>query len=209
MSGTAGACEQGKRSVATDDETLAQRMAQGDTVAFDLLLCRYETRLYNFILRMLHDPQESRDAFQDTFLRLFQHANRFDPSRRFSTWLYTIAANVCRDRLRGRRPDVSLDAPVDAVHENLTLGQTLAVADKSPADCAATNELEDRIRHAINQLPPLQREVLVLREYEQRSFEEIAEILGCKVGTAKSRLFYALKALRVLLAPLADQGAER
>lgn len=192
------------------DEALMARVAEGDAVAFELLLGRYEHRLYNYILRLLGDAEESRDVFQEAFLKVYQNAQRFDPQRRFSTWVYTIAGNACRDRLRRRRPAASLDDPLPGGDdESRTLREAVPAAGASPAETAAEWELEDRVRAAIERLPEAQREVVVLREYEHRSCEEIAEIVGCKVGTVKSRMFYAMAALRRMLAPLADEGVGR
>lgn len=190
------------------DEFLMQRVQEGDEHAFEALLTRYEQRIYAYIQRILGDADESRDAFQETFLRVFRKSKQFDTGRKFTTWLYTIARNVCFDRIdsRNRRgPDISLEslreAGVDPTPDILPGERT---DEPDPQASAETHELEAAVRTAILQLPEAQRDVMLLKEFEHLTYVEIAEVLHCSVGTVKSRFHYAFLSLKEILAPLAE-----
>ena len=170
------------------DEALASRVAHGDETALRELLRRYERPLANFLYRHT-GGRDVEDLYQETWLRVVRHAGRFDATRRFSTWLFQIANNLCRDRWR--RLDARRRA-FDALRdETLATGRSAADPPALPADAALTRRLET--------LPERLREVLVLRYYQDQSEAEISEILGIPRGTVKSRLHAAVRAARELV----------
>lgn len=189
------------------DELLMEQVQEGDERAFEALLSRYEERIFAYICRILGDPDESRDAFQETFLRVFRKAKQFDTRRKFTTWLYTIARNVCFDRLdsKNRRgPDISLESLRDAgVDPTPDIEPDIRTTQPDPLAFAENQELEAAVREAILQLPEAQRDVMLLKEFEHLTYVEIAEVLHCSVGTVKSRFHYAFLSLKSLLSPLA------
>lgn len=182
----------------TSDEVLMVRYQRGDREAFAELLRRYERPIYNFALRYLQHPSWAEDVTQDTFLRLVQRAGEFKHESRFSTWLYTIARNLCVDQLRRQkhRRHASLDQS-DGV-DDAPAGEK--VADTKPASStervAVAHEIREQVFLAIDELPEEQREVFLLRHIGDVSFQEIAEITGVGENTVKSRMRYALERLQ-------------
>ena len=185
----------------TDEELLAE-FQQGDAGAFERLLRRHRSPLYTFFVRMLGDRARAEDLAQDTFLRIVRGAAAWEHRARFQTWLYTIARNLCVDAVRRdrfRRVE-SLDAedgeegpPIDAVPSGSA----------GPDRQAESARLRPLLQRALLALPADQREVFVLREQAGLPFKEIAELVGANENTIKSRMRYALVALRKALA---DQG---
>jgi RNA polymerase sigma-70 factor (ECF subfamily) len=185
------------------DETLMAEVGSGDDAAFNALVARYERPLLNFIYRFVGDPQLARDLYQETFLRVYRAARSYNPARRFSTWLFQIAANLCIDALRRRKVARLWELPPWAEQAPEGMGeapqvrsgwQTAAVED--PAQVVERKELSERVQEAVQALPADARLVLVLRHYQGLSYREISEVLRCPVGTVKSRLHYALQALK-------------
>jgi RNA polymerase sigma-70 factor, ECF subfamily len=156
---------------------------RGDATAFELLLQRYRQRLFGFLLRRA-SPQRTEDLFQETWLRVVRARGSFDPARRFSTWLFQIANNLCRD---GARRSV-LEAK-----EQARLQSDAAV---HGGDGGATLDTKLDARQRLARLPERLREVLVLRFFEDLGEREIAEIVGVPPGTVKSRLHAAVRVLR-------------
>jgi len=156
------------------DEELAARLAQGDQDALRELLRRYQRPLSSFIHRYT-GGRDVEDLFQETWWRVVRHSARFDAARRFSTWLFQIAVNLCRDWHRRNRP---------ATQE---LAEDLVAPDTRQRSEAAADAAQ-----LLAELPAPQREVIVLRYYHDFSEEQAAEILGCPKGTVKSRLHHAL-----------------
>ena len=176
--------------VTLSDEQLMHEVGRGSAQAFEALYGRYRRRLYNFVLRYLQDEALAEDVFQDSFLRLLQAAPRWQSRARVSTWLYRVALNRCIDLAR-RRHEGSLPA-----------GAAEAIVDPRPDPAAAlqADEALERLRREVGRLPPEQRAVLILRVYEALGEREVAAIVGCPVGTVKSRLHHALRRLRARLA---------
>ncbi|MDQ7779126.1 MAG: RNA polymerase sigma factor [Planctomycetota bacterium] len=170
------------------DEHLLAEFVVGNDYALKLLMARYQQALAGFAYRFIGSREAAEEVCLDAFVRVARHAKTFDPARKFKTWLYTIAANLCRNRLRERRRR-STELPLTAAAGAATAAQT-------PDKAAQTREIEDRVRAAVESLSAEHREVLVLRAYQGFGYDEIAAIVGCTVGTAKSRMFYALKSLR-------------
>ena len=182
------------------DETLIKRIALRDEQAFEVLVTRFEGRLFNFILRLLNDRAEAEDILQEVFLKVFNNASRFKDKYRASTWLFTITRNTCVDRLRknARHPKVSLQDKRrgDYAPDAPTIEDRLPGTGAAPDEVSAEEELLERVKGAIGRLAEPHRAVVFLKQYEELSCEEIADIMACPVGTVKSRLHYAMGKLR-------------
>jgi RNA polymerase sigma-70 factor (ECF subfamily) len=181
------------------DEELLNSVRSGDTNSLGVLVARWERPLYRFVYRMLPRQDDARDICQETFLRVLKKAHRFRQGSRFSTWLYQIALNLCRDQMRRRRrwslvlDEVrEVDDRVDRAPESSSLG-------KDPSSGVEQRERNEAVLHALRQIPAEQREVLILKEYEGLKFREIAAILDCPESTVKSRMYYGLNGLRTAL----------
>ena len=177
------------------DEALAQRAREGDTRAFEMLVNRYQARLYNYIRRMMGNAAEAEDLFQDTFMKVYNNLDRFRPEGSFRGWLYRIATNTCRDALRRRklRWAFSLDARRNP--DDVPLGERYSANSPDPAEKAAESELAERLAAAVQALSVKHRSVFLMARYDGMSYEEIAETLKIPVGTVKSRMNKAVNTL--------------
>lgn len=184
-----------------------QLFQNGDARAFEILLGRYERKIFNYCYRYVRSRELANDLTQETFLRVVKHAKRYSPKAKFTTWLYTIARNQSIDALRRakHRRHPSLDQPRRGDPEGRTLGEK--VAGQSPEGFSTTDagEIRERVEVAIGALSDEQREVFVMREFQRMPFKEIARVVGVSEGTIKSRMRYALENLRLALA---DYAAE-
>jgi RNA polymerase sigma-70 factor, ECF subfamily len=191
----------------TDEELLAA-FQQGDAGAFERLLRRHRRPLYTFLLRMLSDREKAEDLAQETFLRIVKGAAAWEPRARFQTWLYAIARNLCVDqsrRDRFRRTD-SLDAQDG--EEGRPLVETVASDAAAPDRGAESARMRPLLETALQALPAEQREVFILREQGGIPFREIAEMLRVNENTVKSRMRYAIVALRKALEAQGVEGEE-
>lgn len=189
--------------VELDDAQIAQRHLAGDARAFGALVDRYQGRLLNFVNRTIGDRERAEDLVQEVFIRVFRHLHRFDQTKKFSTWIYTIASNLAKNELRNRsrNPLVffqTIKRNWEADHRPLEFEDTTA----RPDDLYRKRFLKDAVDQCVAQLPEHHRVVFVLRELEGKSYEEIAEITGCNLGTVKSRLNRARNSFAQLIAPL-------
>ena len=185
-----------------------QRYLEGDAVAFKTLMDRHARKLYNFLIRSSGRRDLADDLLQEVFLRVVRRADSFKGQAKFTTWMYTIARNLIIDTARRERhrKTVALDAPAygDDVQGDTRLDRTPSPAptpDRGASDARFTARLES----ALEALPDEQREVFLLREVEGLKFREIAEVLNLPANTIKSRMRYALEALRVSLADYAPE----
>jgi RNA polymerase sigma-70 factor, ECF subfamily len=194
----------GPRGDATD-EMLMVRYQRGDREAFVELVRRYKTPIFNFAMRQLRQTSVAEDVTQDVFLRVVQNAAEFKHEARFTTWVYTIARNLCIDQLRKltHRRHPSLDQPAAAesddnrpLVENIAGSHPTANAERS----VIGSEVAARIITAVDALPEDQREVFLLREIANLPFKEIAVVTGVGENTVKSRMRYALDRLQEALA---------
>lgn len=167
-----------------DDRELIVCAQQGDRQAFTELVCRHQNGVVGLIYRMCGDPQQAEDAAQEAFVRVWQNLNSYKPQHAFRSWLYRIAANAALDSLRRERPSAELDS--------------LPLADSSPGpeQAAEENQRAAQIRRAIARLSEPLRIVLILREYQEFSYQEISEALDIPTGTVMSRLNAARSQLR-------------
>jgi len=189
------------------DEELVEMAQNGDRNAFTLLVKRYQDRIYNLIYRYIGNAEDAIDLTQETFIKAFVKLGEFKGNSKFYTWLYRIAVNACIDFRRRQRISIvhwddmrpnefdrlDIDEPANSID---VVGE-----DSNPEAHMLKSELRQIVREAINTLPEHLRIVLILREYEDLSYEEIASIIGCRVGTVKSRLFQAREMLKRKLSP--------
>ncbi len=185
------------------DEDLFQRYTQGEEAGFALLMERYQPRIQGFLRKRLNDEERVEDLTQDTFLRIHRARESYDPSRKFSTWIHTIANNLLKNEFRNRsrrrettfselRPETSPSgAPARPVE--------FAATGHNPEREAYRRELREAIDTAIGRMDEHHRIPFVMREVEDRTYEEIAEEIGIPVGTVKSRLNRARNSFRTLL----------
>jgi RNA polymerase sigma-70 factor (ECF subfamily) len=183
------------------DEALVARYRRGDVAAFEVLLDRHRRGVHRFLARFVGDAARAEDLTQDCWMRFIDAAPRWNPDGRFKIWLYAVARNLATDEARraSHRAHQSLDAPV----HGRPLADRVASGARAPEDAAGDAEVRPRLLRAIHDLPEEQREVFLLREYEGVSFGEIAEVTGAPVPTVKSRMRYALEALRRALQEVA------
>ena len=184
-------------------------LQNGDTDGLGVLVARWQRPLYRFVYRMLPDREEARDVCQETFLRVLRRADRFREGGRFSTWMYQIALNLCRDhRRKSRRWSRIVD---DGALDDEGAPQVADASDAPdrPEIAAERHEVQAYVQRALERIPAEQREVLVLKEFEGLKFREIAEILGCPESTVKSRMYYGLRGLKAALTRDGFDGAGR
>jgi len=179
--------------VAIDNDVA--RLRRGDVNALAELLSRYQNRLYRYLLRIVRQPAEAEDLFQQTWLRVVEKIRGFDPSRNFDAWLFTLARNLAIDHLRRTRPE-SLDEPLPNDESGATRVDWLTSSASAPFDQALERERARNVGTALTDLPVIYREVLTLRFEEEMKIEEIAEVLGAPLSTVKSRLRRSLERLR-------------
>jgi len=187
------------------DVALMLRVKQGDRAAFDLLIEKYRKPLLNVIARTIGRQTDAEDLAQDVFVRVYRAAHRYEPAAKFSTWLYTIARRVCLNYARTQalrrwfsltgEPDDAQDAPNDATNDP---PDSRAL---DPAQDLERRELQRIVAQAVAALPERLRFAVVLRRYEELSYEEIANILDCTVTAAKLRVHRANALLAHRLAP--------
>jgi RNA polymerase sigma-70 factor (ECF subfamily) len=186
---------------APSDEDLVRAVQSGDADSLGTLMARWEQPLFRFAFRLLQRTEDARDVCQETFLRILTRSERFRVGARFSTWMYQIALNLCRDQMRRRKRWrlLSFDGE-EAGPELRGRARTEEDGTANPGAALERDEQRRAILKALDTLVPEQREVLVLKEYEGLKFREIAEILGCPESTVKSRMYYGLTALKGALA---------
>jgi RNA polymerase sigma-70 factor (ECF subfamily) len=187
------------------DQALVERVQQGDKRAFDLLVKKYQHKVLTVVGRYISDHSEAQDVTQEAFIKAYRALPKFRGDSAFYTWIYRIAINTAKNYLvsRGRRPP---DSDVDVADGELfETGQRLRDVN-SPEAQLLTDEIQRTVWQALDELSEDLRAALTLREFEGLSYEEIAEILGCPVGTVRSRIFRAREAVDEKLKPLIGNG---
>jgi RNA polymerase sigma-70 factor (ECF subfamily) len=177
---------------------LVRRCQAGDTEAFDELVTRYRTRVFGMIYNMVHNEQDAWDLAQDSFVKAWKSIKRFRGRSSFYTWIYRIVMNVSIDWLRKKQVKGAGAEFDDAVQlrEIDPASKTVPKADALPYETMERTEIRARIENAIAHLSPEHRAVILMKEIEEMQYHEIAEALGCSIGTVMSRLFYARKKLQ-------------
>ncbi len=171
----------------TTDARLVEQVRRGDRDAFGVLVGRYEKKLQRVLLRLVRDSEQARDLAQESFLRVYQHLDQFDTSRRFGPWLFRVGVNLAVDWLRRRKPTVRLS---QIVRED---GSTIEVFDPDPRPQL---ELEQEVHHVLQEIPLNYRTVLILRDLEGFSCSEVAAIEGRREATIRWRLSRAREMFR-------------
>lgn len=174
------------------DEQLWQSYVEGDRSAFTTLVHRYSRELFAFLTRFVNDPGIAEDLVQETFLQVHASAATFEAGRAFRPWLFTVAANKARDRLRlkQRRPETLVGGPA---HGATDLFDLLRQVDQTPETDVSSEEATAQVRRLLAEMPDSLREILVLSYYQQTPYRDIAQTLGIPVGTVKSRVHAAVK----------------
>jgi RNA polymerase sigma-70 factor (ECF subfamily) len=182
---------------AVEDGDLIRQAARGKVEAYNLLVSRWEKRVYNYLLRLVRNREDALDLTQDVFLKAYQNLRKLDDPGRFAPWLYRIAHNEAYSMFRKKRPEMDVDEiEPERTETEITVGG-------SPV---FPIELSLAVASALDRLSPEQREAVVLKIYQGFKFEEMAEVLECPVSTVKSRLYTALELLKAQLAPVRPRG---
>ncbi len=174
----------------TDESDLIERFKKGEASAFEAVVRKYQDRIYNLCRYMLRDPQNAQDAAQDVFLKAYKALKDFRPESSLYTWIYRIAVTTCLDYRRKSRREMSRSEP---------LTEDLPSVEPLPEELYESGEIPDSIQLALQKLPEKLKAAIVLREIEEFSYEEIAEVLHTSTGTVKSRISRAREQLRHLL----------
>lgn len=181
-----------------NDSDLISRAKSGDSKSYDKLLKKYKNSVYSLVLRMVRNSQEAEDLTQEAFIKAFNSLASFNEEYAFSTWLYKIATNNCIDFFRKRKLQTySLDKPIQ--YKDSEIQHEIPDPDLNPEKSIMASERNKLIKEAINKLPEKYHRAIVLRHSEEKSYEEIAEILGLPLGTVKARIFRAREMLNKTL----------
>jgi RNA polymerase sigma-70 factor (ECF subfamily) len=182
-----------------DESRLAFLARNGDRKAFVEIVTRYQKKIMKLGFRMLNQRQEAEDVAQETFLKVYNNLARYDGKFKFSTWIYRIATNICIDRLRRRKEQMSLDIDQQDRHFESRLqeieGKT-SFTWQSPESQLILSELQDQVQRAVQQLPDKYRLAIVLRYMQELSLQEISEVLDLPVSTVKTRIHRGREVLR-------------
>jgi RNA polymerase sigma-70 factor (ECF subfamily) len=188
-----------------DDSAVVTAFLNGEERAFAVLVERYQTRLLNFIYRTIGDRDRAEDLVQEVFIRVYRHLHRFDRSKKFSTWVYTIASNLAKNELRNRsRNPLVLFQTMQGANDDEDRPLQFEDTTARPDDLYRKRHLRELVEDTVAKLPEHHRQVFVLRELEGKSYEEIAEITDCNLGTVKSRLNRARTAFAAIIEPFID-----
>lgn len=193
----------------SEEARLVKACQEGDPAAFNLLVWRWEKPLYNFVYKYVGDATLAEDLVQDTFLKVLKSIRRYTYQGSLSTWLYRIAINLCKDHLKRKR------LPMVSMHDYYTTGsgERVYVQDRVRDETARTDESlraeerEELVRRLLAGLPEEERIVILLKEYQELTFREIAEVLDVPDGTVKSRLYHGLRSMRESLERTGITGA--
>lgn len=187
-------------SVEHDDIALVRRCQKGDALAFEQLVVKYRSKVFSMIYGMVQNEQDAWDLAQEGFVKAWRSIHRFKGQASFYTWLYRIVTNVAIDSLRRKSFKKTAEFDDEIAATQVEPGsKTMPQPDPMPHQGLEREEIRHRIEHAINKLSPEHRAVIVMKEIEELQYNEIAEALGCSIGTVMSRLFYARKKLQILL----------
>ena len=187
-----------------DDALDMEALKGGDDLALNRLMARHREKLFHYLIRVLQDESEALDLAQEAFVRVYVNREKFNPRHRFSTWVYTIATNLARDRMRwlARHRNVSLEAPVG--NSDVKLADILVETDRQPGEQLQHQERVAEIKRALALLAEDLRTPLLLSEYENLSHAEIGEILGCTAKAVENRIYRARQQLREKLRHLVE-----
>ncbi len=185
------------------DHEIVARARKGSEAAYRELLGRYQRPVFSLVYRMVRDREQAEDLAQETFVKVFNNIERYDPKYKFSSWIFKIATNLTIDAIRKKEPDtVSIDGSRHASTDDEIEATRISVAsdDENPEELLEARELGNEIEKAIGGLRPEYRTAVLLRHVEGRAYEEIAEIMGVPLGTVKTYIHRARGELRESLA---------
>ena len=191
------------------DQQLVERVQRGDKAAFDLLVVKYQRKIFRLLSRLIRDTAEIEDVAQEAFVKAYRALPNFRGDSAFYTWLYRIAINTAKNYLvsQGRRAPTSTQADVEDA-ETFDDGDHLRDLN-TPDSMLVTTQIAEAVNRAIDQLPEDLRTAIVLRELEGLSYEEIAESMQCPIGTVRSRIFRAREAIALELRPILDTAKDK
>lgn len=184
-----------------DDATLVRAAQAGDTAAFEELVARHRDKIYARAFSMLRNEEEAIDLSQETWIRGWQRLKQFQGESSFSTWMTRVAINLCLDQLRKQKRQRA-ESIEEMDEESGGVERQMPVVTVNPTERLERGELRQRIDRALDQLSYEHRTVLVLHEFEEMEYKEIARTMDCSIGTVMSRLFYARRKMAALLADL-------
>ncbi|MFM1850300.1 MAG: hypothetical protein RL446_1139 [Pseudomonadota bacterium] len=193
------------------DQLLVDRVKSGDQQAFNLLVRKYERKVFRLISRLVRDPAEVEDVSQEAFIKAYRALPQFRGDSAFYTWLYRIAVNTAKNHLvaQGRRP-IPLSDTLSEDEDGESFGREDVVSDnQTPEAELLSRQIAETVNRAIEALPQDLRTAVTLREMEGLSYEEIAEAMNCPIGTVRSRIFRAREAIAQELRPLLDTPQDR
>jgi RNA polymerase sigma-70 factor (ECF subfamily) len=191
------------------DQQLVERVQRGDKAAFDLLVSKYQRKIFRLLSRLIRDPTEIEDVAQEAFIKAYRALPNFRGESAFYTWLYRIAINTAKNYLvsLGRRAPTTTEADIEDA-ETFDDGDHLRDLN-TPDSMLLTKQVAEAVNRAIDQLPEDLRTAIVLRELEGLSYEEIAESMRCPIGTVRSRIFRAREAIALELRPILDTAKDK
>jgi RNA polymerase sigma-70 factor (ECF subfamily) len=177
-------------------EELMARIAEGDDSAFEILVHRHQTSVLNLIYRFIGDRTQAKDLVQEVFIRVWQSARTYQPKAKFTTWIYRITANLCLNELKASRRRRLFQFLRFGEDQENTIEEVLADVSPSPEDLLLSREQSHRISDAVQSLPDNQRMALILKRYDDLSYQEIAQIIGCSVSAVESLLVRGKRTLQ-------------
>ncbi|MFC4354819.1 RNA polymerase sigma factor SigW [Chryseomicrobium palamuruense] len=186
-----------------------KQVLNGNQDAYAEIVDLYQSRLYHVCYRMLGNKHEAEDITQEAFLRAYINLHTFDQKRKFSTWIFRIATNLCIDRIRKKKPDYHLDAQVPGT-DGLDMYSQIAASEELPVEQLEKMEIQERLQYEISRLPDKYRSVIVLKYMEELPLQEISEILDLPLGTVKTRIHRGREALRKQMSqlPMTEVGGK-
>lgn len=184
------------------DEQLIRKYLDGDIEAFNTLVWRWQKPIYNFTLRYFKDREHAKDATQRVFMKVFKNLKHLKDTRKFSSWIYQIALNLCKDETKSKYYQTT--SSLDELKENKNFDlssetDASAYSGNNPESTLERRELRSLLERALDHIPEEQKEVVIMKEFQGLKFIEIAEILELPINTVKSRMYYGLHALRKIL----------
>jgi RNA polymerase sigma-70 factor, ECF subfamily len=191
------------------DQQLVERVQRGDKAAFDLLVSKYQRKIFRLLSRLIRDQAEIEDIAQEAFIKAYRALPNFRGDSAFYTWLYRIAINTAKNHLvsKGRRAPTTTEADIEEA-ETFDDGDHLRDLN-TPESMLVTKQVGEAVNRAIDELPEDLRTAIVLREIEGLSYEEIAESMSCPIGTVRSRIFRAREAIAQELKPVLDTAKDK